>query len=78
MVLKKLGEKNYALISQGVKSVGSYDPGEILFIFEEQLYTDEVKDIIKFLTWMHENQKSFGSGNYEEVFKEFLTFEKNQ
>lgn len=69
--MDKLGEGNYALISRGVKTVGTYNPDEILFMFEEDLYTDEYEEIIDFLKWCHENNKGFGHGNYEERFSEF-------
>ena len=69
--MKKLGTRNYTLISQGVKTMGSYNPDEILFIFEEQLYVHQIEEIIAFLKWVHENGKGFGSGNYESVFTEF-------
>jgi hypothetical protein len=77
--MKKLGARNYALISSGVKALGSYNPDEILFMFEEQLYVDQYEEIIAFLKWVHENHEKdsagpysgFGSGNYEKVFAEF-------
>ena len=55
-----------------VKTVGKYDPREIFFLFEEQLYTTEANTIYEFLMWVFKNNKTFGSGNYEEVFKEFI------
>jgi len=70
--MRKLGEKNYALISQGLNITGSYDPNETMFIFEEQLYTSEASEVREFMHWCHDNNKSFGSGNYEERFSEFL------
>ncbi len=69
--MKKLGERNYLLISQGTKSCGTFDPVEILFRFEEDLYVDEVDEIEAFLRWCHGNDKAFGSANYEEVFAEY-------
>lgn len=69
--MKKLGARNYALISSGVKARGSYNPDEILFMFEEQLYVNQIDEIIAFLKWVHDNDKGFGSSNYEEVFAEF-------
>jgi hypothetical protein len=70
--MTKLGERNYLLISRGVKCEGSYDPNEIFFIFEEELYIDESQDIWDFLEWCHRANKHFGRGNYEERFTEFL------
>lgn len=70
--MKKLGTRNYALIEMGVKTIGSYDPDQIFFLFEEQLYIKEADTIYNFLKWVHNNDKHFGHGNYEEVFSEFL------
>ena len=69
--MKKLGAGNYALISMGVKTFGSYDPDEIFCMFEEQLYMGEASEIYNFLKWCHDNDKGFGHGNYEERFAEF-------
>jgi len=69
--MNKLGDRNYSLISQGVKSAGSYNPNEIFCYFEEQLYMNESEEIEKFLQWVHDNGKHFGHGNYEKVFAEF-------
>ena len=52
---------------------GTYDPNEIFFYFEESLYINEAQTIFNFLEWVHKNGKFFGSGNYEAVFKEFLS-----
>ena len=74
--MKKLGQRNYLLISQGVNMAGTYDPNEIFFYFEESLYINEAQTIFNFLEWVHKNGKFFGSGNYEVVFKEFLSSQK--
>ena len=71
--MKKLGQRNYLLISRGVGAAGTYDPNEIFFFFEESLYMDQADTIWDFLEWVHKNGKMFGSGNYEAVFKEFLS-----
>jgi hypothetical protein len=81
--MTELGDRNYALIVRGVKSCGSFDPNEILYMFEEQLYVHEADTIIDFLLWVHTgkqveihgmmmSERAFGSGNYEEKFQEFL------
>jgi hypothetical protein len=72
MAMKKLGERNFKLISSGVKCLGSYDPDEIFSFFEERLYIDEADTIYNFLKWVHDNNLTFGSANYEIRFKEFL------
>ena len=71
--MKKLEQRNYLLISQGVNMAGTYNPNEIFFYFEESLYINEAQTIFNFLEWVHKNGKFFGSGNYEAVFKEFLS-----
>jgi len=69
--MEKLGDRNYALIYQGVKSEGSYDPNLIMCYFEEQLYVDEANTVRDFLQWCHDTNTNFGSGNYEIVFSQF-------
>jgi hypothetical protein len=71
--MKKLGERNYLLISQGVSMEGTFDPNRIFFYFEERLYSGQADIIWKFLEWTHANGKFFGRGNYEDVFREFLS-----
>ena len=69
--MNKLGDRNYALISIGAKTFGTYEPSVMMCIFEEQLYIDEVEEVQAFLQWCHDNGKAFGHGNYEERFAEF-------
>lgn len=69
--MKKLGDRNWALISMGVKNNGTFDPDEIMPFFMEALYEDEVQEIDDFLRWLHDNDKTMGHGNYEEVFTEW-------
>lgn len=73
--MKKLGARNYLLISQAVKMFGTFNPDQIFSYFEESLYVDEFEKIYEFLKWVHQDEKnrSFGSGNYEKRFKEFLS-----
>ncbi len=66
-----LGERNYTLISMAVKSMGTFDPDKILVMFEEELYVDECIEVTEFLQWCHDNNKTFGHGNYEYIFAEF-------
>ena len=70
--MEKLGRANYNSISRGVKTYGTYDPQEIFFIFEEELYMNEADIIWDFLEWCHANDLKFGRGNYEEQFTRFL------
>lgn len=70
--MKRLGSRNYTLISEALKITGSYDPKETMYIFEESLYVHQSDTIRDFLQWCHDNSKGFGRGNYEERFSEFL------
>jgi hypothetical protein len=72
--MKKLGARNYALIENGVKTHGSYDPNEIFYLFEEHLYVHEWQEVWDFLQWVHDNQLCFGSGNYERCFTAFKKY----
>lgn len=76
--MKKLGHNNFLLISDAVHSTGSFHPDEILFFFEEKLYTHQSDTIVLFLKWVADDEvnRCFGSGNYEKKFKEFLETNK--
>ena len=69
--MQRLGDRNYSLLSMAVKSTGTFNPKDVLPYVGEELYVDEIDEIEKFLQWMTDNGKTFGSGNYEEVFAEF-------
>ena len=69
--MKILGDRNYALIKIGIKQTGTYEPDECLGPVEEQLYVNEIVEIMAFLQWVHDTGKAFGHGNYEERFAEF-------
>ncbi len=73
--IKKLGLKRYRLLSDAVGTCGSYDPNEISYMFEESVASDEYQVMVLFLSWVNQdiNTRSFGSGNYEQRFQEFLT-----
>jgi hypothetical protein len=70
-MMRKLGERNYLLISMAVKSAGTFDPDEVMPYFEEHLYVSEAEEVREFLAWVHKNNKPFGRANYEERFAEF-------
>jgi len=78
--MKKLGVRNYQRIKQRVSHLGTYNPNEILVMFEEDLYVKDVEEIYNFLNWVDNNEKYFGSGNYEQAFKEFkkINYNKNK
>lgn len=69
--MNKLGKHNFGLIEAAVRIEGTFDPEEISCLFLESLYVDEVDTVLDFLKWCHENQRVFGSRNYEEVFSEY-------
>lgn len=74
--MRKLGKRNYSLISSGVKMLGTFDPNEIFTFFEEELLISQIDEIYSFLKWCHQNKETFGSGNYEEVFTKFKKSKK--
>ena len=82
--MTELGVRNFTLISEAIRSSGSYDPSEILYMFEERLYVHEADTIVEFLEWIIEGgyelkygfikdyHRGFGHGDYEERFTQFL------
>ena len=82
--MTELGQRNYELIVEAVKTTGDFDPKEIFFMFEERLYMHEADTIEAFLQWIVDGgvelkhgfikhyHRSFGRDNYEEKFQEFL------
>ena len=68
--MKKLGKRNYLLISRSMKTLG-FDNPEDGMMNEEEMYINEAKEIWKFLEWLHKIDRSFGRINYEERFAEF-------
>lgn len=74
--MKKLGARNYSILTIGIKATGSYVDG--YYMVEEQLYTKEADTIFKFLTWVENDKdnRGFGWGNYEDRFKQFLNQNK--
>lgn len=76
--MNQLGDRNYTLISDGIKSCDSFNPDICFVYFEEQLYMDEADEIEAFLRWVHEDElnRAFGSGNYEQRFQQFLNDSK--
>lgn len=59
------------LILDAVKTMGSYDPNEILFIFEENLTFEEHEHISGFLEWVHATNKGFGRANIDTVWSAY-------
>jgi hypothetical protein len=71
-MMQRIGERNYELMLRGIQANGTYNPDEIFYAFEERLYVHESQDIYNFLKWVHEEGKTFGHGNYESVYKQYL------
>jgi hypothetical protein len=69
--IHKLGELLYYKLSQAVKMTGSYDPDKALPFIEESLTPRDYDMLYMFLSWVHKNNLTFGSANYEKVFKEW-------
>lgn len=73
---KKLGHLLYYVISEAVRTMGTYEPNEIFFLFEENLTAEQSLTVYGFLEWIHKNNKAFGSGNYEMIYAQFLASRK--
>jgi len=69
--MKKLGERNYLILSGAIANQGTFNPQEVLSYCEELLECSQVEEIEKFLTWVYTNNKFFGRKNYEDVFADF-------
>jgi hypothetical protein len=67
--MKKLGERNVLLISQGVKVTGSFEEG--YFYSEESFYVNEADDIFEFCLWVDKEIGGGSSHNMELLFKAF-------
>jgi hypothetical protein len=70
--MTQLGERNYQLISDAMKTVGFNDPDETLEYSFESFYCNEWETIKSFIHWLHKSGRPFGSGNYEDRFSEYL------
>tara|TARA_R100000315_G_C5153756_1_gene88245 strand:+ start:155 stop:397 length:243 start_codon:yes stop_codon:yes gene_type:complete len=75
--MKKLGERNYLLLNQGVGCTGNYV--DAYYYAEEELYAKEASIIYNFCIWVEDgrideftNTRSLGVANYEQRFQQFL------
>ena len=73
-VMTKLGDRNFALLTQGAKTTGDYV--EAFYYCEEQIYCNEYDTILGYCTWLKETGKGQGWGNYEQRFAEYLETKK--
>jgi len=62
----------YTFIARAINTHGTYNPSVISYLFEEDLTSNQWNNIIPFLQWCHDNDKTFGKGNYNERYREFL------
>lgn len=65
-----LSDNVATLLRRAVKSSGSYNPDDCMFIIEEDLTIKQETQALAFLTWVHENKKKFGH-NIRDVYAEF-------
>ena len=68
--MKKLGQRNYELIGDSMRTLG-FNHWTDGLMNEEQMYVDEIDEIIEFLKWLHKSGRPFGRINYEDRFAEF-------
>lgn len=68
--MKKLGQRNYELIGDSMRTLGFNSPRDGM-MNEERMYCHEIDEIIAFLEWLHKSGRPFGQANYEQRFAEF-------
>jgi len=66
----KLTDKMAYMVRDGVKTIGGYNPHNIMPYIAEELTAKEYDIIEGFLTWVYKNKKTFG-WNIQEVFNEY-------
>jgi len=77
--MTKLGARNYAMLSEAVKSCGTYNPAECFAYLENQLYLRKMRPhlrtLMAFMHWVYQSveTRAFGQDNYEQRFKEFIS-----
>lgn len=71
---KLLGSRLYSKIKGAVQMSGTFDPDENMYIIEEDMTCGEYNFVHAFLKYLHENNKTMGSGNYEQRFTEFAEY----
>ena len=74
--LKILLNSEYKILD-AVKTIGSYNPVEIVPYFEESSTLDEHKVITKFLQYIVDNNKAFGH-NYKDVVSVYIQSLNNE
>jgi len=64
-------------IIDAVKAEGTYNPDEVMYLFEESLTFAEYDKIKGFLSWVHDTGSNFGWGNIQAVYSQY-TEAKNE
>ncbi|RDJ34928.1 MAG: hypothetical protein DWQ19_08830 [Crenarchaeota archaeon] len=67
-----LSDKLRTLLLKGASQAGGFDPDEVFPYIEEQLTQAEYLTAQLFLTWICENNLTFGHGNIQQRFAEHL------
>lgn len=60
------------LLLRAVKQAGSYDPDLAMPHIESALLPSMAEETTNFLSWMHENRLTFGSGNIDSRYTAYL------
>ncbi len=71
-VYKTFPTRLYDKVARAVQTSGTYNPNENMYIIEEELTSNEFEVIRSFLSWCHLNNKTFGWGNYQKVYEQYL------
>ena len=71
--MKKLGKRNYTLMSMSLRELGWWDGPSGAMMYEEQMYASEGRELWRFAEFLYANKETvpFGPINYEQAFKKF-------
>jgi hypothetical protein len=70
--MEKLGERNAYMISHAMKSCG-YNKDNIIDLIQEDIYTREFIDVVKFITWICDNKIQCIEETLELKFQQWKT-----
>ena len=73
-----LTELERYMILDAVKTEGTYNPDEIMYLFEESLTFPQYRKISGFLRWVHQTGLKFGHGNIDVVYSNYLEAKANE
>ena len=60
------------ILLEGASCSGSFEPREVLGMFAEQMTFEEYWKAEGFLQWICSNDLSYGHGNLEELYAQFM------